>query len=333
VKAIVYTEFGPPEVLKQKEVEKPDPKDNEVLVKVSAVGVTVGDCRMRAFNVPFFFKIPAMFMFGFTKPKKPILGGDFAGEVEKVGKDVKNFTPGDLVFGSTGFTMGAYAEYLVLPEKGAIAIKPSDISFEEAASIAFGACTALYFLRDLCPIQPGQRALVNGASGAVGTAAVQLAKHYGAEVTGVCSGPNAELVKSLGADAVIDYTKEDFTAGDARYDVIATCNGYHPISDYLRVLNPGGKYLMIGGEDKQLSESILWGAWHSWRTGKKVFGGSREGSEKDIRFMKELIAAGTYRPVLDRTYPLGQIVEAHRYVDEGHKKGNVVITLGHNDKT
>jgi NADPH:quinone reductase-like Zn-dependent oxidoreductase len=316
MKAIVYTKFGPPEVLHLQEVEKPSPKANEVLIKIYATTVVKEDPDMRAspgFN-------------GFLKPRHPILGQELAGEVEAIGKDVTRFRPGDQVFGIDMF--GAYAEYKCMPENGALAIKPANISYEDAASVPNGALTALPFLRDKGKIQSGQTVLIYGASGSVGAAAIQLVKYFGAEVTGVCSTTNLEWVKSLGADQVIDYTRDDFTKNCKTYDIIFDTVGKRPFSECKGSLTDEGIYLATVPTPVIMLQA-LWTAKSGSKKVKFAATGLRSASEKikDLVFLTELIEAGKIKPVIDRCYPLEQIAEAHKYVEKGHKKGNVVITV------
>ena len=322
MKAIVYTTYGPPDVLHLKEVEKPVPKDNEVLIKIHASTVTAVDCTFRM-GKPFIGRI----FNGLMRPKNSIPGTELAGEIEAVGKDVKRFKAGDRVFGTT-LNSGAYAEYICLPEEGTtLAIKPGNMTYEEAVGCD-GALTALPFLRDTGNIQSGQKVLIYGASGSVGTAAVQLASYFGAEVTGVCSTTNLELVKSLGADKVIDYTKEDFTKSGQTYDIIFDTVGKSSFSRSKSSLMQRGVYLEAALTPAILPQ-MLWTSKIGSKKAMIAFTGLRPASErtKDLIFLKELMEAGKIKPVIDRRYPLEQIAEAHRYVEKGHKKGNVVITL------
>ncbi len=322
MKAVVYTKYGPPEVLQLKEVEKPVPKDNEVLVKVYATTVTIGEVRIRGFIFPRLFWLMMRIMLGFRAPRKKILGIELAGEIESVGKDVRLFEKGDQVFGQTGMSGGAYAEYVCLPEDRALAIKPANMTYEEAAAVPVGGDVALVFLRK-ANIQSGQKVLIFGASGSVGTYAVQLAKYYGAEVTGVCSTANLELVQSLGADKVIDYTQEDFTKSRQTYDVIMDAVGKTSLSRCKSSLTQRGTYVSAG----MPMSYVIKGLWLSMTSSKKLIGGIAFPKTENLIFIKELIEAGKLKPVIDRTYPLEQMAEAHRYVDKGHKKGNVVITV------
>jgi NADPH:quinone reductase-like Zn-dependent oxidoreductase len=316
MKAVIYTKFGPPEVLHLQEVEKPTPKANEVLIKIVATTVVKEDPDWRA----------SPGLNGILKPRHPILGQELAGEVEAIGRDVTRFSPGDQVFGIDSF--GAYAEYKCMPENGALAIKPVNMSYKEAASIPNGALTALPFLRDKGAIQSGQTVLIYGASGSVGAAAVQIARYYGAKVTGVCSTTNLDWVKSLGADQVIDYTQEDFTENGKTYDIIFDTVGKLSFSQCKGSLTTEGIYLSTVPTPEILLQALLTAKGR----GKKVkfaAAGLRPASEKikDLDFLTELIEAGKLKPVIDKCYPLEQIVEAHRYVEKGHKKGNVVITV------
>ncbi len=317
MKAIVYTHYGPPEVLQLNEVEKPSPKDNEILLRVKATAVNSGDWRLRKAD-PFAVR----FIFGLTKPKITILGSVFSGEVERVGKDVKLFKAGDQVFGHTDMHLGAYAEYLAIPENGTLAIKPDNLTHTEAAVIPFGGATALHFLKKAA-IKPGQKVLINGASGAVGSAAVQLAKHFGAIVTGVCSRANIDLVKSLGAHHVIDYTKEDFTRNGDIYDVIFDTVNKVSFSRSVKSLSKGGILILSSAGMPEM----LNGFWTSLTSSKKVLTGVISHAEEDIAFLKMLIENGALKPVIDKTYSLEHMAEAHAYVEKGHKKGNVAITL------
>src|SRR6266542_7091824 len=324
MKAIVNTTYGSPDVLQFKDVEKPSPTDDEVLIKVLAASVNAADLHFLRAD-PFLIR----FMSGLLKPKTTILGADIAGRVEAVGKNVKQFKPGDEVFGDiSGCGWGGFAEYVCASEN-ALVLKPTNISFEEAAAVPMAAVTALQGLRDKGKIQPGQKVLINGASGGVGTFAVQIAKSFGAVVTAVCSTRNVAMARSIGADQVIDYTQEDFTQNGQRYDLILAANGYHSISDYKRALSPKGIYVTTGGSGAQLFQAMLQGPWISM-TGSKTMGNMLvKPNKNDLVFMKELLEAGKVVPVIDRTYPLSAVPEALRYLEEGHARGKVVITVEH----
>jgi NADPH:quinone reductase-like Zn-dependent oxidoreductase len=326
MKAVVYERYGPPEVLQLKEVEKPTPKDNEVLIKTHATTVTSGDWRVRSLNVPAGFGLITRLVFGISKPKQAILGSELAGVIESVGKDVSKFKVSDPVFAFSDASMGCHAEYKCMTEDGAVALKPSNLTFEEAAALSFGGTTALDFFRR-GKLQSEERVLINGASGGVGTAAVQLARHFGADVTGVCSTANVELVRSLGADHVIDYTQEDFTQNGETYDVIVDSAGTAPFSRSKASLKEGGRLLMVlAGLPEMLQIP-----WVSMTSSRKCIAGPATACAEDLRFLAGLAEAGEFKPVIDRRYPFEQIAEAHRYVDTGRKKGNVVITLEHDD--
>jgi NADPH:quinone reductase-like Zn-dependent oxidoreductase len=328
MKAIVFTRYGPPDNLALTEVEKPTPGANEVLIKAHATTVTVADVRVRGFRVPRSFWIPARITLGLTRPKRTILGAELAGEIKAVGADVKRFKVGDQVNAATLNSFGGYAEYKCLPEDMVIAKMPPDLSYEEAADIPIGARTALHYLRR-AKIQPGQKVLVYGASGSVGTYAVQLAKYFGAEVTGVCSTANLALVHTLGANKVIDYTKEDFSSCGEVYDVVLEAVGKSSFSDCMRILRPGGFYLDVA--TPLPSASML---WTKLTTNKRLMLGENPAqSAEDLRFLNELAEAGKMKAVIDRRYTMDQIVDAHRYVDKGRKKGNVIIAINGQEET
>jgi len=323
MKAIVYEKYGPPDVLQLKEVEKPTPKDNEVLVKVYATTVTPMDRRLRQPGM----NIIARMIAGPIKPKNPILGTEFAGEIESVGNDVKRFKEGDQVYGGAP-PFGAHAEYVCMPENK-VGIKPSNMTFVEAAGVTFAGTTALKYLREKGNIQEGQKVLVNGASGGVGTFAVQLAKYFGADVTGVCSTSNLEMVQSIGADKVVDYTKEDFTKTGQTYDIIFDTVGKRSFSQCKGSLNRGGIYLSTVASIPLLLQMLL----TSKIGDKKAVFALLPFTPEDLIFLKDAIEAGKVKTVIDRTYPLSEIAEAHRYSEKGHAKGKVVITVEHNNKT
>ncbi len=321
MKAIICTKYGPPDVLKLKEVVKPVPKDNEVLIKIHATTVTKYDCWTRSCTAPTGMGLISRIAGGFTKPKKTIIGTELAGEIESVGKNVKRFKVDDQVFAFTD-NLGAYGENICLPEDGALAIKPVNMTYEEAAAVPYGGLTALYFLRK-GNIQSGQKVLIFGASGGLGSFAVQLAKYFDTDVTGVCSTAKLELVKSFGADSVIDYTKEDFTKNGETYDVIFDTVGKSSFSGCKRSLKKKGFYIFSTFGLPKLIQIL----WLSMTSSKKVIIGLLKGRAEDLIFLKELIEEGKIRVVIDRTYPLEQTAEAHSYVETGRTKGKVVITL------
>lgn len=333
MKAIVWTKYGPPDVLQLEEVEKPKPKDNEVLIRVVAATVTAGDTEMRNLKFPLFLSLPMRIYVGLIKPKRiTVLGMELAGEIEAVGKDVKLFKKGDSVFAGTGFGMGAYAEYICLPEKpgdmqGPLATKTANMSFEEAAALPTGGLEALHFLRK-GSVQAGERVLIIGAGGSIGTFAVQLAKHFGAEVTGVDRTEKLEMLRSIGADHVVDYTQEDFTKSGETYDVIFDVVGKSSFSGSIRSLKQNGRYLLANAG----VFAMLRGLWTSMTSSKKVIFGAADQRTDDLIFLKELVEAGKIKSVVDRRYPLEEMAEAHRYVEGGQKVGNVVITVGKRNK-
>ena len=331
MKAVKHTEYGPPEVLHLTEVEKPVPKNNEILVKIHATSVNFGDIvarnfkavSPRKFSMPMFFWLPTRLMFGFRKPRKGILGSEFAGEVEAIGQDVTQFSEGDAVFGYRGASMGANAEYLCMPEDGCVAHKPTNMTFEEAATVPYGVLTALNLLRKV-NLQPGQKILINGASGGIGSGAVQLAKHhFGTEVTGVCGTPRVDFVKALGADKVLDYTQEDFTQSGEAYDLIFDILGKSSFGRSKGSLKENGRYLLASFKMKQLFQML----GTKIRGSKKVVCALAFEKQEDLIFIKELAEAGKIKAIIDRRFPMEQAAEAHRYIEDGHKKGQVILTM------
>ncbi len=322
MKAIVCTRYGPPEVLQTDEVEKPVPKDDEVLIEIYATSVTAGDCEIRRFKMPAWIWLPARLGFGIRGPRNKILGQELAGEIESVGKDVSRFKKGDRVFARTGFGLGAYAEYKCMPENGVIAIKPANMSYEEAACVPMGGLEALHYLSK-GNIRSGQQVLINGAGGSIGTFAVQIAKSFGAEVTGVDRAEKLDMLLSIGADHIVDYKKEDFSRSGKTYDVILDMTGKISFSACIRSLNKKGSLLLA---NPSLSHMIR-GAWTSKTGSKKIITGGMSEKDDGLILLRELIETGKIRSVIDRRYPLEKMVEAHRYVDEGHKKGNVAIIV------
>ena len=326
MKAMIWTKYGPPNVLHLQEVEKPVPKDDEVLIRIAATTVTAGDCEMRGLKFPFLFQLAIRIYNGLTKPKKiTILGQELAGEIEAAGKQVKLFKKGDPVFATTGFGFGAYAEYKCLPAEpkmGVLAGKPANMTYEQAAAVPTGGLEALHFLREAA-IQSGQKVLIIGAGGSIGTFAVQLARYFGAEVTGVDSTGKLDMLRSLGADHVIDYTREDFTKSAAGYDVIFDVMGKSSFSGSIRCLKQNGRYLL---ENAGLAQ-IVRGRWISLSSSKKVITGAGMQKTEDLVYLKELIEAGKIKSVIDRRYPLEQVSKAHEYAETGQKRGNIVITM------
>ncbi len=331
MKAVVFTEYGSPDVLQLKDIAKPSPKDGEILVRVHATPVNYGDLTARnfahlspdEFNMPAFLFWPTRLLFGWKKPKNNILGGELAGEVEAVGKEVKKFKPGDRIFAYVGMKMGANAEYLCLPESGTVALKPANLTYDQASTLPYGAIMATSLLKK-ADIQPGQKVLINGASGGIGSMAVQLAKYFGAEVTGVCGAPRLEFVKSLGADKVVDYTKEDFTQNGETYDLIFDILGRGSFSRFKHSLKPNGIYLLASFKMKALYQML----WTSLTGSKqKVICAMVKERPADLVFVKELAEAGKIRALIDKRFPLEQTADAHRYIEQGRKQGNVVITV------
>lgn len=322
MKAIAWTKYGAPDVLKVIEIEKPKPKNYEVLIKIHSSTVTAGDVRLRSSNFPVGFWLPSRLVFGFFKPRKIIPGMDFSGEIETVGRDVTLFNVGDKVYGTAGIRLGANAEYICLPEKSALVEKPNNVTHQGAVAIPFGGLTAIHFLKNEANIQKGQKILINGASGAVGTASIQLAKHLGAEVTGICSTANIELVKSLGANQVVDYTKEDIIKTDEVYDVILDAVGNLPLHRCKHLIKQHGKLISINA-------GLLTNLSALFR--RNLISGVAGESKEDLEYLRELVESGNMKPVIDKVYTLQETAEAHRYVDKGHKKGNVVISMVSNE--
>ncbi|UCC50550.1 MAG: NAD(P)-dependent alcohol dehydrogenase [Anaerolineaceae bacterium] len=331
MKAIVWTKYGPPDVLELREVEKPIPKDNELLIKIYATTVTAGDCEMRSLKFPIYLSLPMRLWRGLLKPKEnSIMGTELAGEIEAVGKDVKRFKQGDQVFGSAGMDLGTNAEYICLPEEpeemeGGVTIKPANMTYEEAATVPFGGRDALHFLR-LGNIRRGQKILINGAGGSIGTFGVQLAKYFGAEVTAVDSTAKLDMLRTIGADHVVDYTREDFTKNGEIYDVIFDVVGTISFSRSARSIKQDGTYLLANPMGQ-----IVQGLWTRIRSSKQVIMQTASGTIDDLIFLRKLVEEGKIKTVIDRSYPLEQIAEAHRYVETGQKAGNLVITVAHNN--
>lgn len=335
MKAVIWTEYGPPDVLQIQEIEKPTPQDNDILIKIKATSVNYGDLLARnfksvtprEFNMPFLFWLLSRLFFGFKNPKMKILGSEFAGEIEATGKNVKRFKTGDAVFGYLGQNMGAYAEYLCVNEDSVVAPKPANMSFEEAGVVPMGSIMAWYLMHK-AKIQPGQKVLINGASGSIGSAAVQIAKHLGAEITGVCGTQRLEYVKSLGADHVIDYSTEDFTQNGEQFDLVFDVLGKSSFSRAKNVLSQNGRYLLASFKMKQLFQML----WTSIFGSKRVLCILAPGSTEDLIAVKNLIEAGKFKTIIDKSFPLEQTAEAHRYVETGYQKGKVAITVANSEK-
>lgn len=326
MKAIVYTEYGPPDVLQLREIEKPAPKDDEVLVKIHAASVNAADWHLLTADI-FLVRLA----YGLFRPRIKILGADIAGRVEAVGNNVTLFQPGDEVFGSLTTSFGGFAEYVAAPEK-ALVLKPANLSLEEAAAVPLAAITALQGLRDKGQLQPGQKVLVHGASGGVGTFAVQLAKSFGAEITAMCSTRNVDMARSIGANQVIDYTKENFTQNGQQYDLILAVNGYHSLAAYKRALSPKGICITVGGTPAQIFQALLLGAWMSERGAKQLRSFTAKATQKDLLILKALLEAGTVVPVIEKCYPLPETPEALRYLGAGHARGKIVITVAQGEQ-
>lgn len=318
MKAVAWTKYGKPDVLKIIEVSKPAPKENEVLIKIHSSTVTIGDARLRSFSIPFGFWLPTRIVFGLFKPRKTTPGMDFSGEIESIGKETTLFKIGDKVYGTSGMKLGANAEYICLSEKAAFIKKPDEIDYDDAVAVLFGGQTAIHFLKEKAKLGTGQNILINGASGSVGTASIQLANYLGADVTGICSTTNIELVKSLGANRVIDYSKENIEKTEDVYDVILDTVGNFPLSRCKHLLKNQGKLISINAD-------LLTNLYAIFK--KNLISGVAQESKEQIEFLKKLALTGNLKPVIDRVYPLEEIVEAHSYVDKGHKKGNVVIAI------
>lgn len=323
MKAVIYKKYGAPNVLKLSQVSKPAPKDNEVLIKIHATSVTTGDQKARSLDLPRGYGLIGRLVFGILGPKRQTLGTEYAGRIVATGPSVTHFNVGDDVFAYPGAKFGGYAEYATVAEDAAIALMPASSSYKEAAGLSFGGATALNFLRDKAGIQSGDKVLINGASGGVGTAAVQIAKHFGAHVSGVCSTDNMDLVRSIGADDVIDYTRDDFSWQENAYDIILDTTGAITYQSTQKALRSGGRFLMVSGDLPQLLSMIF----ATKTDGKKGIGGYAPEKAEELKFIAELVEAGQFSPVIDRCYSLDQIQEAHAYVDTGRKKGNVIINV------